>query len=409
MKCLSERLTPVIILLLAVAARSYGLASQSLTADECFELETAGQSIREIIFASNSFPPLYHLLLKGWMFFDQGPNASRNLAFVIGILTLGVFWRLMVEAANRKTAIVALSLAAASPFHVYYSQEGRAYGLFLLLAILAVLYGLRLIREVGSEWESEGKWARIRDRFAFVAVSVAGGFTHYYFIGVLVSIALGGIAVKGFRATRKQFLPLALFVGVLTIPLFFLLPSDLENQRTLSASSPGGLTAIGYTFFSYESGYTLGPSQAQLQEMSEAEATRSVIRWVGCVGVVVGCLIPLGCLYFQRRNELAYWLVLLTVPFIFVGLLSLILGVNFNPRFVIFCWVPYCLLIATGFQSLLPKPRLALGIALAAIYGLALFNRHHVPEYQNVAAPVPAETEVEATIPTGKISTKTPF
>ncbi len=57
--------TMVLILLIAVGLRVWGLQGQSLTMDEVAEIEIAKGSLGEILLAKDGFPPLYHVLLNG--------------------------------------------------------------------------------------------------------------------------------------------------------------------------------------------------------------------------------------------------------------------------------------------------------------------------------------------------------
>src|SRR5262249_16962346 len=63
-------------------------------------------------------------------------------------------------------------VAAISPFYVFYAQEAAQYSLLLVLALLPVWLLLRLLGGLGG---CRGLWA------GFLATSVAGLYTQYYF------------------------------------------------------------------------------------------------------------------------------------------------------------------------------------------------------------------------------------
>ena len=362
-----------LLCVLAVGLRSFGLSGQSLSIDECLEMQMAESSSGEILRAPNSFPPAYHLLLKGWRSIDGGKIAVRRLSLLFGLLSLPVIWKLAREAFDEETAIIALSIAAVAPFHVYYSQEGRVYSLFLLLSALAMLLGRRLLRDDVRPW----------DRCAFVLVGAMGGYTHYYFAVLLVAIGIGFLLSKGPVFTLGRLVPLAIAIGVLAGPLFGLLPDDLGFQKELRAPRPASLAAIGYTLFSFESGYTLGPSRSELHTISGGAALRQALPWVASLGLVAGSLFLLGLRRLWKDEARLFWLSVLLVPFGIVIVLCSLLGVTYNTRFVVFCWLPYSLVVAAGITDLNARRKLLVAILLLGFYGVAIYNRHYVPAHQN--------------------------
>jgi hypothetical protein len=361
-------------LLLVVAAiiRMIGFSGQSLTMDECLEIKTARMTAEEIILAPNSFPPLYHLLLKSWLTLDQGRLAVRTFSFVVGMLSIVAIWKLGTEAVDEKLGLIAAALASVSPFHVYYSQEGRGYILFILLGTLAMLYGLRLLREPST-----------RDRVAFVIVCTLGCYTHYYFALLLVSIGVGILGAGGIAYFAKNVIPLAIVIGLLCSPLLVLLGGDLDFQRDLRQPRPANVAAIGYTLFSFESGYTLGPSRNELHTLGARDAFFAALPWLLAVGAVVGCLVLKGAIELWQRREFVYWITLLALPFVLVMTAGALLGITYNTRFLVCSWIPYCILVSCGLMAFSSKARVVAVVALTCIYGIAIVNRHFIPRYEN--------------------------
>ncbi|MEM8678229.1 MAG: glycosyltransferase family 39 protein [Planctomycetota bacterium] len=363
----------IALLTLAALVRLAGLHSQSLTMDECLEIELAQRPLAEIIAAPNSFPPLYHILLKLFMSIDPSLLAVRHFSVLCGLFAVLAMKRLGTEAVNARTGWVAGVLAAVAPFHVYYSQQGRGYMLIMGLASWALIYGLRLSRE--ASW---------RDRLGFVLIAVAGGYTHYYFAVLLVAIACGVLAVRGLRFAVRELLPLAAIIGLGCAPLLGLVRADLDYQKGIREARPMDVLSLGYTFFSFESGYTLGPSRRELHHSDQRrELVRRALPLVATVGIVAGGLLCLGTIRLVQVKEWPYWLMTLGVPFGVIGVLSAVCGVTYNTRFVVFCWMPYALVTATALASLSTRWLVPTSVALLTIYGTALYNRHAVPQYQN--------------------------
>ena len=358
---------------LAIAVRMVGLHTQSLTTDECIELETARQPLAALISAANSFPPLYHLVLKSWCAIDPSPFAGRHLSVLLGVVAVIAVKRLATEAVDARTGWMAGLLAACSPFLVFYSQQGRGYMLYLLLATGAMFFGLRLCR--GATW---------RDRIGFVVCGVLGGYTHYYFAVLLVAIACGVWWVRGLKEAVKELLPLAAMIGLCCLPLVSLLGPDLSYQREIRA--PRGMDALtlGYTFFSFESGYTLGPARRELHEPGQAQQQIvQALPVLGLVGAVVAVLWWIGLPALWRQDSGRFWLAVLLVPFGVLAVLCATMGVTYNTRFVVFAWVPYSLVTSTALGRLSVGAFVPLTVALLVIYSTALVQRHRVDRYQN--------------------------
>ena len=87
-------------------------------------------------------PPLYYLLLHGWMrVFGDSDLAARLLSGVFGLATLPLAWFVGRRAGrgDRTVAWAALLLIAWSPFAVRYATEVRMYALLMVLVLVGFL------------------------------------------------------------------------------------------------------------------------------------------------------------------------------------------------------------------------------------------------------------------------------
>ncbi|MEM7315925.1 MAG: hypothetical protein AAF497_22545, partial [Planctomycetota bacterium] len=172
----------------------------------------------------------------------------------------------------------------------------------------------------------------------------------------------------------------AIIIGLLCSPLFGLLSDDLGYQTGLRENRQPSLASVGYTVFSYISGYTLGPSRAELHSQGQADAIREAMPWVGIALLVAGLPLFLG---FFGLREWKYWCCVFCLPFLIVISLCFVLGVTYNTRFLVYCWVPFCLLLAAGMEECLPRPKIVMLITLIGVSMLAIYNRQRVDRYQN--------------------------
>ena len=82
------------VMVLAALLRVWGLQSQSLTMDEIADISSASQSLGSVIHVRDGFPPLYGLLVHGWLAAFPGEANVRWLSVILGVLSVAAIWRL---------------------------------------------------------------------------------------------------------------------------------------------------------------------------------------------------------------------------------------------------------------------------------------------------------------------------
>ena len=114
---------------------------QSFWHDEVFTVRLMHKSFFGMLAGirrTESTPPLYYVLAWLWTrVFGTGEVGLRSLSAVFGVATVPAAFAAGRELVSRRAGIVAAALAAASPYLVWYSQEGRSYALYALLATLS--------------------------------------------------------------------------------------------------------------------------------------------------------------------------------------------------------------------------------------------------------------------------------
>ena len=150
------------IALLAAALRLSTLDLQSFWYDEAFTPvhvlhPSLWATLRSVVHTENT-PPLWYIL--EWAdsrVLGTGELALRLPSALAGVATVLVAWAIGRELAGRRAAILCATFVAVNPLFIWYSQEARAYGLFVLSAAVAMLCFLRALRE-----PTRGAWPRSR-------------------------------------------------------------------------------------------------------------------------------------------------------------------------------------------------------------------------------------------------------
>jgi len=200
--------------ILAAALRLSTLDLQSFWYDEAFTPvhvlhPSLWATLRSVVHTENT-PPLWYVI--AWAdsrAFGTGEIALRWPSALAGIATVPVAWAIGRELSGRRTtAIAAAAFVAVNPLFAWYSQEARAYALFVLLAAVAMLCFLRALR------------APTPGRMAMFALSSSLALlSHYFAVFLLVPMV---VWLAWDRTRRRAALPaigvLAL-VGVALAPL----------------------------------------------------------------------------------------------------------------------------------------------------------------------------------------------
>lgn len=158
-------------LVTAVLYRVTFLADRQLFRDEAASWLESSYTLPDLLrhAASEPYPPLYALLLSGWMrVFGDGEAALRGLSVVCGLAVVVVGWRWAHEALGRVAGTVALVVLALSPLLLSNARDARMYALETGFAAIAWWLIWRLLS--GRARDREGRlW-----HAAGLAVAVAG-------------------------------------------------------------------------------------------------------------------------------------------------------------------------------------------------------------------------------------------
>lgn len=266
----------------ATALRFVTLGAQSYHHDEVI---TASRVLRdgfghamEAVGFSESAPPLYYVLAWLWtQVTGTGEFGLRSLSAVAGVATVPVAYliardlKLRAECAiyppiggsiaqsAQRTGVVAAALVAVNPMLLWYSQEGRAYALLVLLSSLALLYFVRALRPSGGERRDIVLWG------VFSGLALA---THYF--------AFFPVAVEAlwllWRLRREALRGVAIVVGfgVALTPLVIHQTSYAHAEWISSFGLWHRLWEAGLTFLLGETGDVIAQPEHPLLAVAPA-------------------------------------------------------------------------------------------------------------------------------------------
>jgi mannosyltransferase len=169
-----RRLGRWLVLALAVGLYAWRLDVKNLWLDECASWDMATQSVRALIAstAADIHPPLYYLLLKGWMWWlGDSPIALRSLSALSSLASVWLMFRLAEGVLPRGATVAVVLWYAASPNVVSFSQEARMYAL-----ATACVLGMCLAYR---RWLESGFHAR-HALVAYAGCATAALYLHYF-------------------------------------------------------------------------------------------------------------------------------------------------------------------------------------------------------------------------------------
>jgi uncharacterized membrane protein len=375
-----------LIILAGALVRLYRLNSQSLWTDEGLQYFVASaESLSDMLGRrSHTFHPLLSLLINHvFLLLGKSDFYLRLPSMLFGIGSLPLCYVLAKRVTCPLAAVFAVLVLAISPFHIWYSQEGRMYAQLLFLSLLSTVLLMRALER--------GKlhlWA------FYTLIITAGVYTH-------VLMVLGAMAqLLWVRLYHRQHLlaygTSSAAAVLLCLPLagrwmgiFFHLAGRASVSTSAEFVERLGFPwpALLYTFFVYGAGFSLGPSVAELHENKSLEFILQFLPSILAVGVIFGTFLVIGLLVLYKRcgtQSRSLCLLGLGVPLGGVAALSLMTAFAFNVRYTIVAFPYFCILIGMALASIGRRNILAGMVAVLALLGVSaasLSNHFFNPRY----------------------------
>ena len=205
---------------LALRLSSFG---DSLFGDELSTYYiVAGHSFGRVMHLLNNHsvelnPPLF--FMAAWVstrLFGLSTESLKLVSLLAGTATIPLIY-LLGRHLSRRVGLVASTLAATSPFLIYYSTEARAYSLMAFLVLAATVCLIAALRS--GRW---GWWA------LYALCTAAAAYTH--FTSIFALAALAGWALVTQPAARRRVLIAVAAAVVLYLP-------EVPVLRAISRSS----------------------------------------------------------------------------------------------------------------------------------------------------------------------------
>ena len=359
-----------------VFLRLFNLDAQSLWQDEALQFFIAKADTFSLVIQrafSGANPPLSHLINHIFFKAAESDFTLRLPSALFGIASLPVFYLVSKKIVSTRAALFALLVFTFSPFHIWYSQEARPYAQLLFFGLLSThLLFIAIERKRIIWWVGYGL-----SMFAGLASQVFMGF-------MLMAHFLWVMMYHRQRLTAYT----AAAAGAM-MPFIGLIPFYFHSYRVSigSMGRPGfSLTELGYTFFTYAGGFSIGPNIADLHADRSIRMLEPFWSSIAIVALVFGGLLLFGLIFLSKKNE-GQWLVLcllgLCIPIAGAALYAL--GIRYNVRYTITGFPFFCIIVGCGLAHLFQKHRylwMILIIGFTGITTFSLYNYYQNPYYE---------------------------
>ncbi len=355
---LAALIVPALLCLAAFLLRTPQLDMQSLWRDEVDVIRLADQTLPRLIRSMAQVQhngPLYYLLIRGWLdLTGRSEFGLRYFALCFGILSVPLMYQVGKQLASRRAAFLAATLAAISPYLVWYSQDAKMYALVMALTLFAVICQLKALLTGKVYW-----WA------AFVLAASLSLYIHML-SALMIPVYLGTLWL--FRPDdRRQWWMGGVALGLLTLPYLPLvawqLPLVLQPHDT------------GHPFYPM-------PRMLSLLLNLYTRGTAMVGDWPVVAAFLFAMFVNITPSIQGQRTDhrlkkssparprliLLLWLL---APVVLIYLISLRTPV-FEPRYLIFAAPAFYLLVALGLITLSRLSRPAAGLTLAIVLSFSL-------------------------------------
>ncbi|MGC8873682.1 MAG: glycosyltransferase family 39 protein [Chloroflexia bacterium] len=350
---------PAAIGALGLGVRLYRLHWPGLWSDEGFAIFLARLRVPDLLIgtANDLHPPLFYLLLKGWLLPGWSVTYARLFSLLCGLLTGAVVYRMGRDTFSSAVGKWAALYFALCPMAAAYAREARMYALLLLFSALAFYLAWRWATS-----QSPGTWA------GYVAAMLAALYTQNL---ALLLLAVVNVLVLMLLAQQRRWRALLPWIAAqLLVGVGYLPWLPIALYQTL------------YHRAAWIERARLGDLGVLLSHLAFGEpALHNASLWQWAAWIWLGGVVGLGGWLAGRGPRARLTLLFASLWFLlFLGTLfglALCLPIYQEKQFLVLV-APLCLLAGVGTEAL---PRVPRGIAVAAFLLLiapSLYNLYFV-------------------------------
>ncbi|MBD3180217.1 MAG: phospholipid carrier-dependent glycosyltransferase [Candidatus Latescibacteria bacterium] len=376
-----------IIAVIAPAAflRFFRIGQQSYWADEVQSIWQvnghAGTIFNNI--ATNFHGPLHFTLLLGWGKLGGWEEGwTRSLSALAGVVTIWLFYLLARRIAGRKAALWAIILMAASPFHIWYSQEVRNYVFLHLFTVLSMLFFMKVMEQEREEAPrfrgSVGIWA------GYLAASAAALLCNLAALFLFAVQGIYALIARPRLALKLVILMAAVFLVLLPWIMEIELGWSIEHIKYGDPLRRINFHPLGipYTYLVFSLGESVAPPSDEMHRAMSMELFKPYLPYLILAFITYAILIFKGARsWIDNRNRIIMFLLWLLVPLIFVSALAILNLKVFQPRYASVSFPGYLILIAAGLAACGSRLRRVLIISIIILTFFSLDNHYNNPRY----------------------------
>jgi mannosyltransferase len=346
-----------VILVAGAALRFATLSSQSFWLDEAIAIHSArldiGGLFHSIAHIEGS-PPLYFVLLDGWMrVFGDSEAGIRSLSALFGTATILLAYVIGRRLASTRAGLVAAALVAFNPLLVWFSQEARPYALLVLLSgasfLLFAIALERPTRKVLAGW----------------AIASGLAFATHYFAGLVILPELAWLAYR-VRPWRRLAPALAGF-AVVPIALIPLVATQGQFQDYAFVKGEALATRI----------FAQVPKQWLVGYDAPAE---TLVVIASAAAALAGAWLAAGAARARERRAV-FVAAVVGVSALAIALVMALLGADYYlSRYLLAAWLPMALAISVGLAT--RRTGVAIAAILCALWVFVVISVNTRPELQ---------------------------
>ena len=371
------------LFLVALLLRLYRLGHQNLWHDECWTLQVAAVPLNELphflLLTEGSKPPLYFAFIHYWMQAATGEFWLRLPSAIFGALSCVIAAGIGRELFSFRQAMVLASLLAFSPFHIYYSQEGRPYALWGLLIGVAFLFQVRFCAN-----------PRMVFLAGYVLFAELACYTFPYTVAIIGFSLLFSLLYRPALSKRIlwQVVMANGIVLLLYVPWLLQIVESVARGESFQHTHRPVLQAAAYTLFSLGLGTSCGPSLEALRLWGTAvfwnAPAESALLVLGFL--LLAALAFLGSAWLWRTNRNALSFAASGILCFWGGAAGLSLinaDIPCNPRYAFPAIYFVIILIVAGCAAAIQQPRRQRALVGLFAVGLcaSLYNLYFNPKH----------------------------